>query len=305
MAQNPTIVTRAWLTAAVAVVVAGAAACAGSGTSTPTPNAQPVRVALDTSPAPSNSGPMSAAFLDAFTTADTRARAITFWLQCVPTIARLRASGTFGPAARAPKAIYCDRTGDGVPIGGVYDIDSAFTSVRRLTTVRLDGARPRYTDILDTARIASEAKLARDVHRTVAAAWAKRARPFSVVPFTTVPVGAMPVTEAWVIPRATKARSYVSGGDVGYTRNADGTLRVLDDRTTTWMQLTLPASGPFRVYSSVRDVAAVSDLVTARFHTELGRAVTVSTPVALSTLVPGLDPATGARVVWKHTPVTP
>ena len=49
-----------------------------------------------------------------------------------------------------------------------------------------------------------------------------------------------------------------------------------------------------------RDVAAVTDLVTARYHTDLGREVTVHTATMSSTLVSGLDPATGARVVWRH-----
>jgi hypothetical protein len=34
-----------------------------------------------------------AGFRDAFTAADARARALAYWLQCVPTVARLRAAG--------------------------------------------------------------------------------------------------------------------------------------------------------------------------------------------------------------------
>ena len=277
---------------------AGLAACS-TGTPTPTPDAQPVRMApADTAPATTADG-LPAALRDAFIADDARARTISFWLQCTPTVARLRAEGAFGPAARAPRAIVCQRTADGVPVGGVYDIDSAYTTVRRLQLVRLDGARPRFTEPLDTARLARAAKLARDVAVLVRPTWNKRGRPFSVVPVT-VADGAL---EAWVIPRATKARSIVTGGDAGYTRDAAGALQLLADRTATWTQLNLSPTGPLRLYSSVRDVAAVSDLVSARFHAELGRAVTVSTPLVVSTLVPGLDPATGSRFVWQHSRV--
>lgn len=236
-----------------------------------------------------------------FDVADQRARAIAYWLQCVSTVARLRAGGTFGAVASAPRAFYCERTADGVPLGGVYDIDSTFRTVRRLQVVRLDGSRPRYTEPLDTARIAAAASLAREVTRTLTPAWSKRNRPFSAVPITGDGGG----VEVWAIPRANKARSYVTGGDVGYTRSATGTVQVIDDRTTTWVQLNLSAGGPLVLYSSVRDVPAVADLVTARYHAELGRAVTVNTPAAISTLMPGLDPATGSRLVWSHKPRTP
>jgi hypothetical protein len=161
--------------------------------------------------------------------------------------------------------------------------------------VRLDGARPAFTDAVDTAAIATTALLARDVHRTVNRAWRARSRPFSVVPVL------LTEPEAWVIPRATKARSYVVGGDAGYVRR-NGTLELIDDHTTTWSQLTLPTTGPLRLFSSVRDVAAVTDLVTARWHAELGRTVSLSTPTVVSTLESGLDPATGSRLVWRHTP---
>lgn len=279
---------------------AGLAACS-AGTRAPAPDAQPVRMApADTAPAPAADG-LPPALRDPFLAADARARAISFWLQCTPTVARLRADGAFGPAARAPRAILCQRTADGVPVGGVYDVDSAFTGVRRLQMVRLDGARPKYTEAVDTAGILRAARLARDVSALVSPAWQKRARPFSVVP---VP-GANGAAEAWVIPRATKARSVVTGGDMGYAAPATGSgaPTLIVDRSATWTQLNLAPTGPLRLYSSVRDVAAVTDLATARFHAELGRAVTVSTPALESTLVPGLDPATGARLVWKHTPV--
>jgi hypothetical protein len=280
----------------LSLLVAGA--CAGR-TPAAAPDAVPVRAApAEPTPVPDASG-LPSGFAEQFAAADLRARAVSFWLQCTATVARLRAEGTYGPAARAPRAIVCERTADGVPVGGVYDIDSAYTTVRRLQLVRLDGARPRYTDPVDTARLARAAKLARDVTVLVRPTWSKRGRPFSVVPVT-VADGAL---EAWVIPRATKARSIVTGGDAGYTRDAAGALQLLVDRTTTWTQLNLPPTGPLRLYSSVRDVAAVSDLVSARFHTELGRAVTVSTPLVVSTLVPGLDPATGSRFVWQHSRV--
>ncbi len=287
---------------AVIGLSAGLAACS-TGTPAPAPDAQPVRMApADTTPATTENG-LPAALRDAFVADDARARAISFWLQCTPTVARLRAEGVFGPAARAPRAIVCQRTTDGVPVGGVYDVDSAFTGLRRLQMVRLDGARPRYTEPVDTAGIRRAARLAREISALVSPAWKKRARPFNVVPVS----GANGAAEAWVIPRATKARSFVSGGDMGYAAPASGSgapsaaPTLIVDRSATWTQLNLAPNGPLRIYSSVRDIPAVTDLATARFHAELGRAVTVSTPALESTLVPGLDPATGARLVWKHT----
>jgi hypothetical protein len=49
-------------------------------------------------------------------------------------------------------------------------------------------------------------------------------------------------------------------------------------------------------------VATVADLVVARGLAEQGRQVTVTTRAARSSLVPGVDPETGARVVWEHVP---
>jgi hypothetical protein len=270
------------------------AACAKAPTPAPPPPAATPETPV--TPASAADG-LSPAFHDAFAKADARARAITYWMQCVATVARLRAGGTFGAAAGAPKALYCERTGDGIPVGGVYDIDSGYRVVRRLSVVRLDGARARYTDALDTARLARGAKLARDVSRIVTPAWTRKGHPFSVVPIVV-----NDTVEAWVMPRPTKTRSFVTGGDIGYAIGADGTPVLLEDRTTTWTQLTLPATGALTIYSSVKDVAAVADLVTARYQHDLAREVTVSTPAATSTLVAGLDSATGARVVWKHTP---
>lgn len=274
--------------------------CAGSARTTPVEQASPVRALPTGSDATDSAAPIAdalpAGFREAFAEADSRARTIAYWYQCVGTIARLRAGGTFGPAAAAPRLIYCDRTNDGVPIGGVYDIDPAFRTVRRFSTVRLDGARPRYSGPIDTARVVMEAKLVQDVTRAITPAWAKLGRPFSVVPVP-LPGGAM---EAWAIPRATKARMFVSGGDVAYARNADGTVRRILDHTGTWTQVPLAAAGALVVRSAERDVAAVTDLVTARYHTDLGREVTVHTTTMSSILVAGLDPATGARVVWRH-----
>lgn len=276
-----------------------AAACAKAPAPAP-PAAAPAPEA-PTAPATAADG-LSHEFHEAFAEADARARAIAYWMQCVSTVVRLRSGGSFGAAGSAPKALYCERTDDGVPVGGVYDIDSSYRTVRRLSVVRLDGARPKYTGALDTARIARAAKLARDVSKSVTPVWSKKNHPFSVVPIVVGATGVTPSVEAWVIPRANRARSFVSGGDVGYAQNDDGTLKALADRTTTWTQLTLPASGPLTIYSSVKDVAAVADLVTARYQHDLGREVVVSTPAASSTLIAGLDSTTGARVVWKHTP---
>jgi hypothetical protein len=284
------------------LLIAAAIGCAGGATQTSAaagPRTPPIVV--DTEHTPATASGLPADFDSRFRVADQRARAITYWLQCVPTVARLRAGGTFGPAGSAPRAIVCERTADGVPIGGVFDIDSSFRTVRRLQVVQLDGARPRYLGPLDTARVAAGARLARDVTRALTPTWTKRNRPFSAVPIVT-DGGAL---EVWAVPRANKARSYVTGGDVGYTRAADGALAVLEDRTTTWVQLNLAPEGALTIYSSVRDIPAVADLVTARYHAELGRPVTVQTPAAISTLEAGLDPATGSRLVWKHTARTP
>ena len=272
--------------------------CAGSARTAPIEQASPVRAlpaSADTAGSASADA-LPAGFREAFAESDSRARTIAFWYQCVGTIARLRAGGTFGPATAAPRIIYCERTDDGIPIGGVYDIDPTFRTVRRFSTVRLDGARPRYTGPIDTARVAMEAKLVNDVTRAITPAWTKLGRPFSVVPVP-LPGGAM---EAWAIPRATKARTFVTGGDVAYARNTDGTVRRIVDHTGTWTQVPLAAAGALVVRSAERDVAAVTDLVTARYHTDLGREVTVHTTTMSSALVAGLDPATGARVVWRH-----
>ncbi|BAH40926.1 hypothetical protein GAU_3884 [Gemmatimonas aurantiaca T-27] len=258
----------------------------------------PVQMAPPEPVAPAPTDGMTPAFTEAFAAADLRARSIAFYQQCVPTVARLRAAGRFGAAARAPRAIFCERDAEGVPIGGVFDVDSAFKAPRGLTAVRLDGDRPKYTGILDTAAIVSRAKLARDVNKVVTPVWAKLKRPFTVVPVTV----ASGTHEAWVIPRATRAGFFVMGGDAAYVSAATGVSQTVD-HTKTWMQIALPARGQVRITSAEPSVAAVTDLASARYYTELGRDVTVTTAAATSTLVPGLDPTTGARVVWKHQPI--
>ena len=280
-----------------ATALLGLTACAGRSVAPTAEPATPARMSPPEAVAPPDPrDALPAAFRAAFAEADSRARTIAYWYQCVGTIARLRAGGTFGPAAAAPRLIYCERTGDGIPIGGVYDIDPAFRTVRRFSTVRLDGVRPRYSGAIDTARVATEAKLVSEITRAITPAWAMLGRPFSVVPVPLADGG----MEAWAIPRATKARTFVTGGDVAYARNADGTSRRVVDRTATWTQRPLAAAGPLEVPSAEREVAAVTDLVTARYHTDLGRDVTVHTTTIRSALVAGLDPATGARVVWRH-----
>jgi hypothetical protein len=278
----------------VAVMFIGG--CAGS-TAAPAPDAQPVQLAPPDTSAPRPSDGLPASFHDAFTSADRRARAVAYWMQCVPTIARLRASGTFGPAARAARGIYCLRTADGVPIGGVYDVDSSFTALRRLQFIRLNDRAP-HAEAVDTVQLLRAVRLARAVSAQIAPAWRQRGRPYTVVPITL----ATPLIEAWVIPRATKARSLVTGGDMGFTAAATNAPQLLEDRSTTWTQLNLAPSGPLRIFSSTREVPAVTDLASARYYTELGRAVTVSTPLAISTLTPGFDPSTGAQVLWTHRP---
>jgi hypothetical protein len=148
---------------------------------------------------------------------------------------------------------------------------------------------------VDTARIARQAHLARDANREVAAAWRKQGRPFFIVPYTP---GQGPV-EAWVIPYPTRVRSVILGGEVAFARAGTGVARLLD-RTAGWRQVSVPAEGPVVLASAEAEVATVADLVVARGLAEQGRQVTVTTRAARSSLVPGVDPETGARVVWEH-----
>ncbi|MCU0617972.1 MAG: hypothetical protein MUD17_12940 [Gemmatimonadaceae bacterium] len=236
-------------------------------------------------------------FRAAFDANDARARAITYWLQCVPTIARLRADGRFGVAATAPRLIHCERLPSGEPIGGVFDVDSSFTRVSRLQLVRLDGDRGAFTDAIDTLRLAHEAHLVRDVTAALAADVRRTGRPFSAIPVARV--GA--TSEVWAMPRANRVRMVVTGGERAYVRAPDGSLRLLVDRSASWAQLPLPPDGPLELTSAADTVPGVGDLAPARYQAEFGRLVTVRTRVVESRLVPGLDPATGARVVWEHT----
>lgn len=313
---SPSFLTEHLLRLAIAAISMTALALLGTGCASapaPQPESTPVQVAPPETPAPTVSDGMPPGFADAFGAADFRARAIAFHQQCVPTVARLRAAGRFGTAASAPRLIFCERDTDGVPVGGVFDVDSAFRTPRRLTAVRLDGDRAKYLSPLDTAQILQRARLARDVTRAVTPVWNRLKRPFTVIPLTL----ADGTHEGWVIPRATRANAVVFGGDAAYvfssgasggagsgasTGNAPAVQQIVD-RTKTWMQVALPAKGPVRITSAEPSVAAVSDLASARYLTDLGREVTVTTATASSILVPGLDPATGARVVWKHTPV--
>lgn len=275
----------------------------------PQPESAPVQMAPPEDPAPVVDDGLPSGFTDGFNAADFRARAIAFSLQCIPTVARLRATGRFGAAASAPRQIFCERDADGVPIGGVFDADSAYRTSRRLTAVRLDGERPKYLATLDTAQILQRARLARDVTRSITPAWNRLKRPFSVIPLTL----ADGTLEGWVIPRATRANTIVLGGDAAYVFTpapspgtvvaGAPTVQQIVDRSKSWKQVRLPAKGPVHITSADSNVPAVADLASARYFTNLGREVTVSTATVSSTLVPGLDPTTGARVVWKHTPL--
>ncbi len=284
--------------AAVTLFAVGVlAACASAPKAPPAPAETGVRALPPGTEPPPPPDAMPAGFRAAFGANDTRARAIAFYQACAATLSRLRASGTFGPAARAPRLFHCERTPDGVPIGGVFDTDSTFAKVQRLTLVRLDGARPRHTDRVDTARIARQAHIARDANRQIAAAWRKQGRPFFIVPYTP---GQGPV-EAWVIPYPTRVRSVILGGEVAFARAGTAVTRLLD-RTAGWRQVSVPAEGPVVLASAEAEVATVADLVVARGLAEQGRQVTVTTRAARSSLVPGVDPETGARVVWEHAP---
>lgn len=284
---------------AVALFAAGTlSACASAPKAPPAPAETGVRALPPGSEPPPPPDRMPAGFRTAFGANDARARAIAFYQACAATVSRLRASGTFGPAARAPRLFHCERTADGVPVGGVFDIDSAFSKVQRLTLVRLDGARPKHADAVDTARIARQAQVARDANRQVADAWRKQGRPFFIVPYSP-PQGP---AEAWVIPYPTRVRSVILGGEVAFARGAGGALARVADHAAAWRQVAVPAEGPVVLASAEADIASVADLVVARGLAEQGRQVTVVTRTARSALVPGVDPETGARVVWEHAP---
>lgn len=248
---------------------------------------------------------MPPGFATAFAATDARARAVVYWQQCAATVLRLRAAGTFGAVARAPNTVHCERTEDGVPVGGVFDIDTGYTRARRLTLVRLDGARPRYTGAIDTARVAQGARLARDATRNLLLdlTEAARRRP---QPFTVIAVSpAEGPTEAWAIPRSLQGgRTAIQGGDIAMVRAPNGTLRRIVDHRATWKLITIPATGAVRIVSSERETATVSDLAIARSLAEAGRNVTVVTTLASSMLLPGAD-VSGSRFHWEHSPVAP
>lgn len=275
-------------------------ACA-SGGKPADDDARPVRaLPPDTAAAPPADG-MPTGFGVAFGAADARARAIVYYQQCSATVVRLRASGSFGTPASAPRTVYCERNADGLPLGGVFDVDTSYTRARRLTIIRLDGARVRFTGAIDTARVAQGARLTRDVTREIAAVSRRAGRSYSVVPLTQ----ADGTIEGWAIPVSTRgARTAILGGDMAFVRDATGVLRRTVDHTATWKLITVPTAGLVRLASAERDVAAVSDLSVARSLAERGRDIVVTTTIAKSALIPGLDPS-GSRYRWEHERVTP
>ena len=255
----------------------------------------------EVAPATVNDG-MPTGFGVAFAAADLRARAALYYQQCAATVTRLRVTGTFGAMASAPRNVYCERTSDGVPIGGVFDIDTGFTKARRVTLVRLDGSRPRFVDAIDTARVVREARLVRDVTREFAASMRRQGRAFAVVPFSP----GDGTSEGWVLPvSGVGARSSVLGGDIALIRDASGALRRSVDRAGSWRSITVPASGIVQLKSAEREVPAVADLVLARSLAERGRDVMLTTTVSRSTLVRATDPATGSRFSWEHARLAP
>jgi hypothetical protein len=209
----------------------------------------------------------------------------------------LRARGRLGPAAGAPRTVHCARTADGIPLGGVYDVDSSFARVRRLVVVRLDGAQPRWTAPLDTAAIARAAKLARDAEPMFRARYRLAKRSYQALS-----IGLDDGTlEAWALPVGAGGRAATLGGEMGVARRADGTTSPVADRVAAWRSWIPPATGVAEVASRESDVAGVQELLVARRLAELGRDVRVRTPTAVSTLAPGQD-ASGSRFTWTHAP---
>ncbi|MES2523196.1 MAG: hypothetical protein V4617_10885 [Gemmatimonadota bacterium] len=251
-------------------------------------------------PAPSMAqDSLPAGFDTSFALADRRARAILFWQQCSATIVRHRASGLFGPTATAPREVHCERTSDGVPVGGVFDVDTGLTRVRRLMLVRLDGGRPTYSDPIDTARVLREITMEQRVAREIGPAWKRQSRYFLVVPVRDT----SGVTEGWVIPVSSQGgRTVVTGGDMGFISDAAGRLSRIADRSATWKLATVSAEGPVAIASGEALVPTVSELVIARAIGERGREVTVTTASGTSTLIAEFDPATRSAQRWRHTP---
>ena len=281
------------------LVMAGCAS--GKSKATPASTVDIKLVRPDTAP-PKPVDPMPAGFRPSFATADARARAIVFNQQCESTVLRLRTAARFGAVATAPRRVYCERSADGIPLGGVFDIDTAFARVRRVMMVRLDSTRPRYMGAVDTARIARMARLERDVDRLIGPSWRRLSRPYSVVPLVKED-GSL---EAWVLPLSARGGlSAVLCGDLGFDRGADGKPVKTIDRTPTWKLVTIPATGVVTLVSNEAEVAAVSDLVVARSLGDQGRTVTVITTVAKSELKQERDPVTGSPFSWSHARATP
>lgn len=282
------------------MVATGCASGGGSKASAPVVTvAPPPPPPVDTTPAMAPDG-TPAGFARVFDAADERARDVMFQLQCASNVQRLRTSGAFGAVASAPRNVYCVRNAEGLPLGGVFDIDTAYVRVRRLIMIRLDGARPRFTGPIDTAAVADRARLARDVTRDVSPAWRKLARPFTVA--TIVRDDA--AVEAWVIPLSTRAGREVLGGDVSMMRGPDARLLRVTDRAATWKLVVIPPKGAVQLASTEREVAGVSDLVVARTLAERGRAVSLATMTISSTLLPGTTES-GMRMRWEHARRTP
>ena len=88
-----------------ATALLGLAACASRPVAPAADASTSVRMAPPDADAPPDTrDALPAGFTDAFAAADSRARTIAYWYQCVTTIARLRAGGTFGPAAAGSAA---------------------------------------------------------------------------------------------------------------------------------------------------------------------------------------------------------
>ncbi|MCU0648702.1 MAG: hypothetical protein MUF00_11945 [Gemmatimonadaceae bacterium] len=277
-------------------MVAVLAACGGGSARTPVEETVTAVRALppDTSTVVEPAG-LPAGFGAAFRLADTRARQLLYYQQCSAAVLGMRARGRFGAASTAPRAVYCTRTSEGVPLGGVYDIDSSFTAPRRLQLIRLDGAQPRWTQPLDTTRIARAARLVSQARAQFAPRYRVQRGTFTIAPVV-LDDGTI---EAWALPQQTSLRDVVLGGDMALVRAADGTPARLADRLTTWRRFSVPATGTVVLRSREAQVAAVQELVLARTLAERGRTVQVVTGAAVSALVPGMDPS-GSRYTWEH-----
>jgi hypothetical protein len=240
---------------------------------------------------------MPRGFGAAFGLADQRARRILYYQQCSAAVLGMRARGKFGAAASAPRGVYCTRTADGIPLGGVYDIDSAFTRVRRLQVIRLDGAQPKWTAALDTSAVSGLAKVQREASVTLSPQFRTARRAYAIVPVA-LEDGTL---EAWAVPRVATLRDVVLGGEIGMARQRDGTVTRVVDHAASWKRFVVPATGVVSLRSVEPEVGGVQELLVARMLAERGRDVVVVTAAATSALVPGQD-ASGSRYTWQHTP---